>query len=164
MDADTNESAPGSKPIRDSAIDNYPYLLFSNDLNCHRTVFGGRLLEIADRLAGTVAFQHSGETCVTVGLDEVRFIAPAREGDLIVFKASVNRAWNSSMEVGVKVLGKNPITNQTWHVISMYFTFVAVGADGKKRKIPGAMPETDEEKRRCEAADERRKRRLALKK
>lgn len=164
MDNQTRETTPGLKPVRVSAIDNYPHLLFSNDLNCNRTVFGGRLLEIADRLAGTVAFQHSGETCVTAGLDEVRFIAAAREGDLIIFKASVNRTWNSSMEVGVKVFGNNPTTDKTWTVISMYFTFVAVGPDGKKHQIIGVVPETEDEKRRFEEADERRKRRLALKK
>jgi len=158
----TPELAP--KSVADSAITNYPYILFSNDLNANRTVFGGRLLEIADRLAGSVAITHSGETCVTVGIDEVRFIAPAREGDLVIFKCSANRVWGTSMEVGIKVFGRNLKSDAIWHVFTAYFTFVAIDKDGKKQKIRSLIPETADEKRRFEEANVRRERRLAVRK
>ncbi|MBI3632901.1 MAG: acyl-CoA thioesterase [Candidatus Vogelbacteria bacterium] len=158
----TEELAP--KTVAETAISNYPYILFSNDLNANRTVFGGKLLEIADRLAGSVAITHSGETCVTVGIDEVRFIAPAREGDSVIFKCSANRVWGTSMEVGIKVIGRNLKSDKTWPVFSAYFTFVAVDKDGKKMKIRPLIPETEDEKRRFERANIRRQHRLSVKK
>ncbi|MBI3632294.1 MAG: acyl-CoA thioesterase [Candidatus Vogelbacteria bacterium] len=164
MDTNVNTVEPTPKTVAETAITNYPYILFSNDLNANRTVFGGKLLEIADRLAGSVAITHSGETCVTVGIDEVRFIAPAREGDSVIFKCSANRVWSTSMEVGIKVIGRNLKSDKTWPVFSAYFTFVAVDKDGKKLKIRPLIPETVDEKRRYEKADARRERRLAIRK
>lgn len=150
----------GAKKVSESAIDNYPYTLFPNDLNCYKSVFGGRLLEIADRLAGTVANMHSGRACVTLGLDNVRFKNPAREGEILIFKSAVNRVWKTSMEVGVRVITKNPENGSESHIISMYFTFVAVDQSSCPQAVVPVVPETDAENRRFEEAGRRRKLRL----
>ena len=151
------------KRVSESAVSDSPYALFSGDLNFNKTAFGGRVLEMADRLAGTVARRHSGETCVTLFLDSVKFHAPAHEGEELVFKASVNRVWHTSMEVGVKIVVRDYPTGVERNIASMYFTFVAVDKCNKPMAIIPVIPQSKEEARRYAEADERRVERLKKK-
>jgi acyl-CoA hydrolase len=151
---------PG-KPVSASAVSDQVYQVFPNDLNANDTVFGGRIMAMMDRLAAVVADRHSGRVCVTVSVDNVHFLAPAKGGDTLVFSASVNRAWNTSMEIGVRVLAENNYTRQSRHILSAYMTFVAVDADNKPVPVPPVIPETPEQKSRYEEAQLRRASRLA---
>lgn len=117
-------------------------------------------MEIADKVAGLVAMRHSGRQCVTAQVDTFRFIAPAKMGEVLIFKAAINRVWCSSMEVGVKVFAINYQIGERRHVVSAYFTLVALSQTGQKECLPEVIPETEDEKRRHQEADERRKRRL----
>jgi acyl-CoA hydrolase len=92
------------------------------------------------------------------------FLHPIHIGHLITLKSSVNRVFRTSMEVGVKVIVEDLRTGVVYHTNSSYLTFVALGDDGKPRPIVPAIPETEDEKRRWRAAEERRAARLALKK
>lgn len=148
------------KPVSASATDDQTAIVFPNDLNALGTLFGGRVLDMADRVAAVVAHRHSGQTCVTLALDSVRFCAPAKHGDILVFKASVNRVWHTSMEVGIKCFVEDHRTSVQRHIFSAYFTFVALDEEGKATGIEPAIPQSDEQKRRYRQADERRKRRL----
>ncbi|NGX37165.1 MAG: putative acyl-CoA thioester hydrolase [Chlamydiae bacterium] len=148
------------KPVRYSAINDQTSLVFPNDLNTYGTLFGGKVLELGDWICCIVAKRHSNKVCVTLGLDSVRFLAPATSGDILVLKAALNRAWNTSMEVGLKVFAQDFRTLEMKHIFSAYFTFVALDENRKPTKIPEVIPETDEEKRRYEEAEKRRKKRL----
>lgn len=148
------------RPVRESAIDDQTALVFPNDLNTYGTLFGGKVLELGDWLCAIVAKRHTGKVCVTLGLDTVRFHAAATSGDILVLKAAINRAWNSSMEVGLKVFAEDYRTQERRHIFSAYFTFVALDETRKPTKIPPIIPETDEEKRRYQQAEERRQKRL----
>src|SRR3954452_23547472 len=86
--------ALAGKPVSASAINDQTMVVFPNDLNTLGTMFGGRLIERADIVAAVVARRHSGRSCVTLGIDSVRFLASASHGDILVFKAAVNRVWN----------------------------------------------------------------------
>ena len=151
------------KPVAASAVREQVYLIFPNDLNSNDTVFGGLVMAQMDRIAAVVADRHAGGVCVTVSVDAVNFLAPAKRGDVLVFAAAVNRAWNTSMEVGVRVEAE-PIgagSGNRRHVLSAYLTFVAVDAAGKPRRVPPVVPETAEEQHRHAEADWRRRQRLA---
>ncbi|MGE5611804.1 MAG: acyl-CoA thioesterase [Bacillota bacterium] len=148
------------KHVSESAIHDQTAVVFPNDLNAFGTLFGGRVLEIADQVAAVVAHRHSGRECVTLGLDSVRFLAPARRGDILVFQAAVNRVWRTSMEVGVKSFVENYKTLKRTHIFSAYFTFVALDENLKPVEIVPVIPGTEQERRRYLEADERRKRRL----
>jgi acyl-CoA hydrolase len=147
------------KKVSDSAINDQTYKIFPNDLNSNDTVFGGLVMGILDRVALVVAERHSEKTCVTVSVDSMHFLAPARKGDILIFRAAINRTWRSSMEIGVKVLAEHYKTRETKHILSAYFTFVAVDEFCQPVPIPPILPETPLEKRRYEEAQNRRERR-----
>lgn len=153
-------SALPAKTPKASSIEDHVYKIFPNDLNSHNTVFGGVIMSTADRLALVVAERHSGKNCVTVSVDDMHFMQAAKGGDTLIFKASMNRAWGSSMEIGILVQAENSYTRDTRHVLSAYFTFVALDDNNKPSKVPPLAPETEVEKMRFEAAGMRRRLRL----
>lgn len=151
------------KKVSETAIHDQTAVVYPNDLNAYGTLFGGRVMELCDRLAGVVARRHSGRVCVTLGIDSVRFLAPARHGDTLVFKASVNRVWKTSMEIGLKVFAEDFRSLNRTHIVSAYFTFVAVDDHMMPVEICPVIPETQEEKRRFEDAEQRRRHRFNVK-
>ncbi len=151
-------SAP--RPVSASAIEGHVYKVFPSDLNAHYSVFGGLIMSTCDRLALVVAERHSGHSCVTASVDSFHFLAPAKDGDTLIFKAAVNRTFRSSMEIGVKVMAENSYTGEARHIVSAYLTFVAL--DGAKKPVPvvDVLPETALQKRRYDEAEIRRNSRL----
>lgn len=149
------------KPVFSSAIVDQVIEVFPNDLNPHGTLFGGRVMQIVDSLAAIVAKRHAGRVCVTLGIDSVRFLNPARRGDILVCMASVNRVWRTSMEVGIKVVAEDFRSLDQKEILSAYFTFVAVDDDHKPVGIVPVIPETPEQLQRYEEAEIRRKHRLS---
>jgi len=150
------------KTVNSSAIIDQVVEVFPDDLNPHGTLFGGRVMQLADMLASIVAKRHTGKVCVTLAIDSVRFISPARRGDILVFQCSVNRTWRTSLELGVKVLAEDFRTLEQKKILSAYFTFVAVDDDHKPVEIIPVIPETPDQLRRYEAAEKRRQMRLKL--
>ncbi|ODN42998.1 acyl-CoA thioesterase [Piscirickettsia litoralis] len=157
-------SIPKAKTVDESAVHEHVYKVFPNDLNAHRTVFGGLVMSTLDRIALVVAERHSGHVCVTASVDAMHFLAPAKDGDTLIFKAAINRAWDSSMEVGTKVIAENSYTGDERHILSSYFTFVALDEHEKLAKVPAVIANTADEKRRFKEAQLRRDLRLQNKK
>ena len=151
----------GKRPS-ESAVDQNLYKIFPNDLNSEYTVFGGLVMGLCDRTALIVAERHSGHACVTAAVDSLSFLAPAHSGETLVVKAAVNRAWRTSMEIGVYVAAENSFSGDRRHVVSAYLTFVALDKNGSPRPVPAVLPETDVERRRFAAAEERRAARLRM--
>ncbi len=152
-------SLPG-KSVSGSAVHEQVYKIFPNDLNDSNTVFGGLIMAMVDRIAAVVADRHSGQVCVTASVDDVHFLAPARGGETLLFSAAVNRAWNTSMEIGARVMAENSYTGDRRHILSAYLTFVAVDTHGKPQPVPPVLAETPTEKARYEEAQFRRANRL----
>jgi acyl-CoA hydrolase len=105
------------------------------------------------------AYRHSRAHVVTASMEHIDFIAPVHVGDLVILKASVNRAFQTSMEVGVKAWVENAIAGTRRHVSSAYLTFVAIDENGRRLPVPPIKTECAEEVRRYEDAGRRRERR-----
>ncbi len=131
-------------------------LILPNDTNTLNNLLGGRLMHFIDLVGAMAAYRHSRTHVVTASMDHIDFIAPVHVGDLLILKSSLNRAFNTSMEVGVKVWVENTIAGTHRHVASAYLTFVAVDSQGRRVPVPKVQPETEEEKRRYEDAGRRR--------
>lgn len=132
--------------------------------NSHGTVFGGQVMAWIDIVAAVAAARHCRMPVVTVSMDAIHFIAPIRQGHVVVLRGQVNAAFKTSMECGVAVYGENPQTGERFKAVRAYTTFVALGDDGKPCKIPDLKLATDEDQARAAAAYKRREMRLAERK
>ena len=148
------------KPVRESASE-YAELALPNDSNGLGNVLGGKVMHLVDLAAAISAIRHARHPAVTASVDSLHFLQPVHIGELIILRASVNRVFRTSMEVGVKVMTERLMTGERRHTCSAYLTFVALNKEGKAVPIPPVIPESEEEKRRFEQAGERREYRLA---
>jgi len=131
-------------------------VVLPNDTNPLGNLLGGRLMHMIDIAGALAAHRHSRSHVVTASMDHIDFLAPVHIGDLLILKSSVNRAFRTSMEVGVKCWVENYIAGTTRHVASAYLTFVAVDQHGRHHQVPPVIAESDEEKRRFDDAGRRR--------
>lgn len=123
-------------------------------------LLGGQLMHWIDICGALSAAKHSQRVCVTASVDRIDFHHPIKLGDVVTLVSSVNRAFKTSMEVGVKVYAEVLSTGKRVHTNTAYLTFVSVDKDGKPVPTFEIIPETDDEKRRFEEALNRRKSRL----
>lgn len=131
------------------------------DANNAGRVHGGVVMKLCDEAAGLAAMRHARNPAVTAAVDRLTFLHPVYVGELLTLKASVNAAWRTSMEVGVRVEAENPLTGEVRHTNSAYLTMVAVDREGRPVAVPPVEPEDELELRRLREADERRRQRLA---
>jgi acyl-CoA hydrolase len=148
------------RPVRDSQSEMVEIVL-PNDANPLGNLLGGRLMHLIDMAGALAAHRHSRSYVVTASMDHLDFLAPVHVGDLLILRSSVNRAFRTSVEVGVKCWVENYIAGTKRHVSSAYLTFVAFDQGGKHIPVPPIVPETADEKRRFEDAGRRREHRQA---
>ena len=150
------------KPPKASAT-HHEHLVRPQHTNALGTLFGGEVMAWVDIAAAMCAMRHSEKAVVTASIDAMHFLAPIRMGWHVNLDASINYTSRSSCEVGVKVTAFDPISGETHHTASAYLTFVALDGNGRPTPMPPVVPETAKDRERYEAAEERRKARLALK-
>ena len=131
------------------------------DANNAGNVHGGVIMHICDEVAGIAAVRHSGTRVVTAAMDRMNFLHPVFVGQLVTVKATVNAAWRSSMEVGVRVESENVRSGELLHTSTAYLTMVALDDEGNPTEVPPLAPETPDEVRRAREAQLRRDTRLA---
>ena len=131
------------------------------DANSAGFVHGGVVMKLCDEVAGIAAIRHCGRRVVTAAVDRLTFILPVNVGELLTCSASVNGAWRTSMEVGVRVEAENPRTGERRHTSTAYLTMVGIDDDGTPAPVPPLVVESDTERRRRREAELRRDNRLA---
>ncbi|HTW46545.1 MAG TPA: acyl-CoA thioesterase [Acidobacteriaceae bacterium] len=131
-------------------------LILPNDTNTLGNLLGGRLMHFIDLVGAMSAYRHARSHVVTASMEHIDFIAPVHVGDLLILKSSMNRAFTTSMEVGVKVWVENTLAGVHRHVASAYLTFVAIDSQGRRVPVPPLEAQTDDEKRRYNDAGHRR--------
>jgi acyl-CoA hydrolase len=131
------------------------------DANNAGNVHGGLIMRLCDDVAGIAAVRHSGGRVVTAAMDRMTFTHPVYVGQLVTVKATVNAAWRTSMEVGVRVESENVRTGEVVHTSTAYLTMVALDDEGHPTEVSPIAPETPDETRREREAQLRRDTRLA---
>jgi len=142
------------KYVKDSYVIMHE-LILPNDTNNLDTVFGGKVMQYMDLCAAMSAYKFARTAVVTASVDRLDFLAPARVGDMLILKSSVNYSHNSSMEVGVHIDAENVKTGKRRHTASAYLTFVSLDSNGKSQKVDDIIAESDDEKRRYNEGKER---------
>jgi len=137
-------------------------LVLPNDTNTFGNLMGGRLMYWMDIAAGMAASKHCNAPCMTASVDNLSFKNPIKLGNIVHIEAQVTRAFNTSMEIFLKVWGEDSLHQYKYESNEAYFTFVALDPNSKPRLIPQIIPETEDEKRLYEGALRRRQIRLIL--
>ena len=156
----TSIDATGPRLVSDSQSE-MTEIILPNDANTLGNLLGGRLMHFIDLTGAMAAYRHSRTHVVTAAMDHIDFIQPVHVGDLLILKSRVNRAFTTSMEVGVKVWVEHPQTGVLLHVASAYLVFVAIDKHGRRVHVPELKPVTADEMRRFEGALRRREYREA---
>jgi acyl-CoA hydrolase len=130
------------------------------DANIAGDVHGGWIMKLCDDVAVIAASRHAESRVVTLAVDGVLFRSPVRVGDVLTLKATVNAAWRSSMEVGVRVEAESLHGGDACHTLTAYVTMVALDADGRTAPVAALTPVTSEDERRWHEAHLRRRIRL----
>jgi len=136
-------------------------IVLPNDTNPLGNLLGGRLMHFIDMTGAMAAYRHARTYMVTASMDHIDFIRPVHLGELIILRSSVNRAFTTSMEVGVKAWTEDPQTGELLHVASAFLVFVAIDKEGRRVRVPEVIPETAEEQRHYADALLRREHREA---
>ena len=130
------------------------------DANFFGVIHGGVILKLIDEAAGTCAYRFARRRVVTAAIDRMSFHYPVQIGNLVVCRATVNWAGRTSMEIGVRVEAEDLDTGARLHTNSAYLVFVALDDERRPAPVPRLLVETDAERRRWAAAEERRRVRL----
>ncbi|KAM8874658.1 acyl-coenzyme A thioesterase 11b isoform 1-T1 [Spinachia spinachia] len=133
-------------------------------LPCHANHCGelsvGQLLKWMDSTACLSAERHAGCSCVTASVDDIHFEHTIGVGKVVNIIAKVNRAFTSSMEVGILVNCEDLYTDRQWKVCHAFATFVARRTEAGKVQLKQVLPRTQTEQMEYSLAAERRRMRL----
>lgn len=137
-------------------------LVLPNDTNVFGNLMGGRLMYWMDIAAALTAQKHSNSAVVTASVDNISFENPILLGNVVHIQAKISRAFNTSMEIYLKVWGEDLKKQHKYKSNEAYYTFVALDANNKPIPVPELVVETEEEKKLYEGALRRRQIRLIL--
>ncbi len=137
-------------------------IVLPNDTNTFNNLMGGRLMYWMDIAAAIAAQKHCNAPVVTASVDNISFENPIKLGNAVRIEAKCTRAFNTSMEVHLKVWGEDYTQQYKYKSNEAYYTFVALDPTGKPRQVPQLLPETDEEQKLFDGALRRRQLRLIL--
>ena len=139
-------------------------LVLPQDANLLGNILGGRVMHLIDVAGAIAAHRHCHRQVVTASVDHLDFLNPVRVGDLIVLEAQVNRAFHTSMEVGVEVFSEDSSAGTRKHTTKALLTYVALDEAGHPAPVPPLIVETSEERQRYRGAGDRRDARLKARK
>src|SRR5437016_2523698 len=139
-------------------------VVLPNDANPLGFILGGTVMHLIDIAGAIASHRHTRSRVVTAAVDDLTFLHPIKIGDLIILKARITCAFNTSLEVQVDVFSEEALTGVQTLTSRAFLTFVAVTDSGDHAPVPPLIVDTDEQRRICEEAHGRRDQRLRKKK
>ena len=88
-------------------------MVLPNDTNTLGNLLGGRLMHWIDIIASIAGRRHCGHPVVTASMDKLDFLNPVKLGEIVILRASINRVFNTSMEIGVTVFAEIAISGNS---------------------------------------------------
>ncbi len=153
---------PQDRPVkttRDSRVE-MTEIVLPEDTNQYGQVWGGRVMALIDKAAAIAAIRHCRTNVVTASVDSLVFRVPVKLAHILRLHATVNAAFRTSMEVGVKVVSEDPLTGRAVHCCSAYVTMVSLDQLGLPATVPRLVPVGPGGRRRQDDAGRRRRERL----
>ncbi len=135
-------------------------LVLPPDTNVFNDLYGGRLVEWIDNVAGIVAAKHSRKRNVTGSIDSLFFLSPINLGDIVHMTGRVNYVHKSTMEIEVDVFSEEGLTGEKSFTTTCFLTYVAITQDGRPTEVPELILETEDDKQRFAQGEIRREQRL----
>src|ERR1700687_5661428 len=130
------EAALPGKPVNASRSEMAEVVLPAQT-NALGKLLGGHVMHLVDIAAAMAAHRHSNSYAVTASVDHIDFRNPVNLGEIVMLKSQVNRAFHTSMEVGVEVYSENVLTGERKHTTTAYVTFVAID---ENTRLPRGVP------------------------
>ncbi len=161
-DTAASAAAPAAKRPEDSASEMIQVVL-PNDANPLGFILGGTVMHLIDIAGAIAAHRHTRSLLVTAAVDGLEFLHPIKVGDMIILRSRVTCVFTTSLEVEVEVFSEETLTGRRQMTSRAFLTFVAIDRERQRLKVPPLLIETDEDRRRCEAAHARRAERLRRK-
>lgn len=107
------------------------------DLGINGNLFGGRMMSFIDESAAIyVANKVRSKKVVTKLFNQVEFINPVKEGDIIEIFGGVDNVGNSSITVNLEAYRISVSNNKKVLVCKTSAVFVKVDEHGHKSNIP----------------------------
>ena len=143
-----------ARHVRDSRTTQVQ-IVMSEHINGSGRLFGGRLMEWIDVVAGVTARRHAHCNVSTVCVDELVFKAPAFVNDTLVLIGQVTSVGHTSLEVRVDTFiesmdGGKRLANRA------YLVMVALDDAGNPTPVPELLCDTLEEIAEQQAGQRRR--------
>lgn len=126
------------------------------DANAQGNVHGGAIMYMVDEAGGAVAIRHARCQAVTVAMDRMVFKQPVHIGDLLTIRAFMTYTGHTSMEVQAVIEAENMLTGEVRPAGTCHLVYVAIDKQGKPTPVPPLLPQSQEERDRWQAAEQRR--------
>lgn len=147
---------PDSRPMSYS-VGQITTFVMPHMQNVRGDLFGGELMALVDQAAAVAAIRHAGGPAVTATIERVDFRERIPVGALVTCAATVDFVGNSSMDITVEVYSEQVSSGEKRHTHTAHVVFVAIGDDGRPKRVPRLIPNTDEERERHAKAEAHRR-------
>ena len=123
-----------AKRVSDSMTEQVQ-IIMNEQINGYGRLFGGRLVEWIDIVAGVVARRHSNCNITTAAIDNLHFKEAARVNQTVVLNGRITYVGKTSMEVRVDTFvealsGKKTLVNRA------YLVMVALDENERPTPVP----------------------------
>ena len=138
--------------------------VFPGDTNAYDTLFGGRLLSLMDKAGGIACAKFAHREFVTISIDALTFIAPARQGDLLEVTGKVVFTSSHTACTKVTAVAVNKANWEKKKICEGFFFFVAIDSMMRPIPIPQFVIEDESEQEDWDHAQNIREQMLAKRK